>query len=125
MYLSEHPAGSLSSSTITIIFVKKHKIYPILQWPKQIIGSTKEAETNLNTTVTGGDLSQGHGNKNSQGNTTLRLTLKLAELLQLKNKSLKIKNYEGVHRITFQKEASIQTRFVEVVCRKKLCIQAQ
>lgn len=73
MYLSEHPAGSLSSSTITIIFVKKHKIYPILQWPKQIIGSTKEAETNLNTTVTGGDLTQGHGNQNSQGNTTLKV----------------------------------------------------
>lgn len=65
MYLSERPAGSLSYSTITIIFVKKHKIYPILQWPKQIIGSTKEAETNLNTTVTGGDVTQGHGNKNS------------------------------------------------------------
>jgi len=31
----------------------------------------------------------------------------------LKNRSLKIKNYTGVHTTMFQKEVSIQTRFEE------------
>lgn len=34
MYLSESPAGSISYSKTTLIFVKKHNIYPILEWPK-------------------------------------------------------------------------------------------